>query len=331
MNQAKEYLQIDSANIPLACEPEDDRSLFGQFIDNQPEEVVSLLGPFESRDLFLPNFTVRTFEGIIPRDAMFYDQTGAGIDMVGSCIFLKGRIKTFLPGTRHEIVSYNGSQNFKFDPANELRHHCKADTELNFIHVSLKPDFLTELLPENELWADSLRAMIERRERIIGDQFASVSLAQEKALANLFTTPLTGKLGYMMMETSLIQVLLLQLHSLFQKNESERTPAIQKRDLEVINDLRGFLSEKFLEDHTLMGLARQFGTNTNKLMNLFRKVFGVSIFEYISGQRMDHAQRLLREGLLVNEVSRNVGYKNPNHFSAAFKKHFGVNPSMVKG
>jgi AraC-like DNA-binding protein len=46
---------------------------------------------------------------------------------------------------------------------------------------------------------------------------------------------------------------------------------------------------------------------------------------------MEHAFRLLRDdGLLVTEVSRNVGYKNPNHFSTAFKKKFGINPSVFR-
>ncbi|HEX8037697.1 MAG TPA: AraC family transcriptional regulator, partial [Chryseosolibacter sp.] len=77
--------------------------------------------------------------------------------------------------------------------------------------------------------------------------------------------------------------------------------------------------------------AQKFGTNTNKLLNLFKKVFGKSIFEYIVEQRMDHARKLLREeGMPVAEVSRHLGYKNPNHFSTAFKKRVGVNPSVYR-
>jgi AraC family transcriptional activator of pyochelin receptor len=86
-----------------------------------------------------------------------------------------------------------------------------------------------------------------------------------------------------------------------------------------------------LEDHCLSTLAKQFGTNTNKLMTLFKKVFGKSIFEFIGEQRMDHAMSLLRDGgYMVVEVARTIGYKNPNHFSSAFKRRFGINPSDVK-
>ncbi|QIH35477.1 helix-turn-helix transcriptional regulator [Sphingobacterium sp. DR205] len=32
----------------------------------------------------------------------------------------------------------------------------------------------------------------------------------------------------------------------------------------------------------------------------------------------------------INEISRFLGYNNPAHFSARFKKHFGVKPKVVQ-
>ena len=66
-------------------------------------------------------------------------------------------------------------------------------------------------------------------------------------------------------------------------------------------------------------------------MSQFKKVHGNSIFEYIIALRMEHARQLLLEkNLMVTEVARTLGYKNPNHFSAAFKKKFGVCPTQIK-
>ena len=63
--------------------------------------------------------------------------------------------------------------------------------------------FLRQFLPEDEPWAEKLKARIERKERIVGDHFAAIEPAQEQALKNIFNTPLKGKLGYMMIETSI--------------------------------------------------------------------------------------------------------------------------------
>ena len=331
MNCSFETVAIDSPNIPLISAPQGDDAPFGKFVPYRSEEIESLLGPVKSQDLFTPNFSLRAFEGKMARDAVFFDQNGTGLDMLGSCFFFKGTVKTFLPGRDQDIISYDRSQNFKFDPNNEFRHFCEADTELDFIHISFRPHFLNQLLPENESWADQLKEKIDRKERLVGHHFAAMSLAQEQALANIFNTPLTGKLGYMMIETSIIQVILLQLYSLFYKEEAFRTPSVGRRDLETMQEVKTYLNKNFLDEHSISCLAQKFGTNTNKLMNLFKKVFGKSIFEYIVEQRMDHARKLLREeGMPVAEVSRHLGYKNPNHFSTAFKKRFGVNPSVYR-
>lgn len=331
MNRAYKYVSVDHANIPLICQAENPTATFGEFFPTTPPEIRSLLGPVKTHDMFLPNFSVRAFEGKMPRDAVFSDHQGKGLDMLGSCIFFKGKVETFIPGGTGGIVSYNHSQNFKFDPNNEFRHFCPAETDLNFIHISYTADFLNRLLPENEPWAENLKLKIERKERIVGEHFAAISLAQEQVLANIFNAPMKGKLGYMMIETSMTQLILLQMYSLFHREEAFKGPRMSKRDLDIAHEVKDHLSKTFLDDHSISGLAHHFGTNSNKLMNLFKKVFDKSIFEYLTEQRMDHARKLLREeGLLVTEVARNIGYKNPNHFSAAFKKKFGMNPSVYR-
>jgi AraC-like DNA-binding protein len=210
-------------------------------------------------------------------------------------------------------------------------HSCEADSHLHFIHFSYTSEYLNQFLPEDQRWADLLKERIRKKERIIGDHFSAITLAQQQALKNILNCPLEGKLGYMMIETSIIQIILIQMHSLFYKEEAFKQPVASRRDVEIIQQLKDYLTKTFLEDHCLPTLARQFGTNTNKLMSLFKKVFGRSIFEFIGELRMDHAMELLRDhGLLVTEVARTVGYKNPNHFSYAFKRKYGVSPSDIK-
>jgi AraC-like DNA-binding protein len=46
---------------------------------------------------------------------------------------------------------------------------------------------------------------------------------------------------------------------------------------------------------------------------------------------MQHAKMLIQdEKLNINIVAGKVGYKNPNHFSSAFKKQFGMAPSLIR-
>ncbi|MBX2946846.1 MAG: helix-turn-helix transcriptional regulator [Cyclobacteriaceae bacterium] len=103
------------------------------------------------------------------------------------------------------------------------------------------------------------------------------------------------------------------------------------KDGEVCSSIRHYLIQHFLEDHTLEKLSRYFGINPNKLMYLFRKAFNKSVFEYLAELRMEFAKRLLQKGnMRVVDVARAIGYKNPNHFSTAFKRRFGVSPTAIK-
>ena len=79
------------------------------------------------------------------------------------------------------------------------------------------------------------------------------------------------------------------------------------RDRDMIEGVREYLSQSFLEEHTIPSLAKRFGTNTSKLMSLFKKIFNTSIFEHITDLKMRHAKILLMdEGYFVADVSRGM-------------------------
>ena len=53
----------------------------------------------------------------------------------------------------------------------------------------------------------------------------------------------------------------------------------------------------------------------------------VAVFGYLLEHKLDHARVLLDSAKFqVNEVAYQIGYANPSHFIAAFKKKFGVTP-----
>lgn len=323
---------LDSPNLPILSTAQSADRPFGKFLPTfQADDFEGVVKDMRVRDMYLPSFSVRVFEGKIGEDAVFLNEKAEGTDLLGSCLFFKGNVRTTVSGRTDGPESYNRSQNFKFDPDNELIHYCERNAELHFMHLSYQADFFNQLLPDDQRWAEALKNRICKKERIMADRFYALTLAQQQALNNILNCPMEGKLGYMMIETSLIQVILIHVHSLFYKGEAYRQPVASRRDIDVIQHVNEHLSKTFLEDHCLNSLAKQFGTNTNKLMNLFKKLFGKSIFEFIGELRMNHAMELLRDhGLTVTEVARTVGYKNPNHFSNAFKRTFGISPSTLK-
>jgi AraC-like DNA-binding protein len=338
MNPAYNYVPVNNPNIPLANPASPYQYQMG--VIKEMSELTNDLydpgiyapgGEIRIRDMYLPNVSLRTYQGQFARNAMLVNENGENLNLVGSCLFLEGSATSLLPGETQGIVTGKGQQNFKFDPENEYAHWFSGGKPFHILHFSIDPEYFVDFLPEDEAWANRLKGKLQRRQRILADTPAYITLAQHKALQNIFDCPMTGRLGQLMMETSIIQIVLWQLHALFKQTPDSRQSKIAARDLEVMQSVREYLTRNFLEDHSIAGLARYFGTNTNKLMTLFKKSFGISIFEYISELKMGYALKLLQDKRSnVTEVARALRYKNPHHFSAAFKKKHGVNPSTVK-
>lgn len=75
-------------------------------------------------------------------------------------------------------------------------------------------------------------------------------------------------------------------------------------------------------------LAAAANMSRSAFYRAFQTATGLSPAEYVLRERINHAARLLleRPGLGVKEVARRCGWKNPYHFSRAFKKVLGRPP-----
>jgi AraC-like DNA-binding protein len=282
------------------------------------------------QNLYLPNITVKYFDGTFGHDTRLVNKNNVGSDLIGFCFFLKGGLTTNFPTASKAMQIKGGDQKLKFDPNSEMTHVVPGSRSLEFVHMSVHPEYFFNLLPEHEGWSEDLREHIGTGRVLFRETASSLSLIQQMALQQIIRSPYDGKLGRLMLESYVVQVILNLLQESFNRPETHPT-RLSKRDRDLMHDVRDFLLDTFLELHSLNGLSRQFGVNQTKLVAGFKAEFGTTIFEYIGGLKLQHAKKLLEEdGFFVQEVSSIVGYKNPNHFSAAFKKKFGFSPSLIK-
>lgn len=113
-----------------------------------------------------------------------------------------------------------------------------------------------------------------------------------------------------------------QLHAL------PTVKAATKRDLcrRLIHG-REFIDSHFALPLTIEDIARESAMSEYHFFRLFKSVFGVSPYQYITGRRMQAACLLLKAERPVSDVAMDCGYADIFTFSKAFKKHFGVTPS----
>ncbi|MDP5215431.1 helix-turn-helix transcriptional regulator [Pseudoalteromonas tunicata] len=78
-------------------------------------------------------------------------------------------------------------------------------------------------------------------------------------------------------------------------------------------------------------LTRNVGTNRNKLNNLFKFYYGISVFDWLREQRMKKAAELLdKTSLNIMQISERVGYPDSNNFSTAFKRFYQLSPRQYR-
>jgi AraC-like DNA-binding protein len=82
---------------------------------------------------------------------------------------------------------------------------------------------------------------------------------------------------------------------------------------------------------TVVALARALATSPRQLQRAYEH-FGESTFrEDLIGRRMHAAAELLaQQAIPVADVARLVGYRQPSHFSKAFRSRYGITPARFR-
>lgn len=133
------------------------------------------------------------------------------------------------------------------------------------------------------------------------------------------------------LESKVIEIFSFLFNQIKEKETLKKTIKINKLEREQILKAEAFLQENFRRPPTIKKLSEEVGINQHKLKKQFKLIFKEPIFSYITTLRMEKAKKMLIEDeLTVSEVAYKVGYKNPQHFTFAFKKRFDYLPSHLK-
>ena len=98
-----------------------------------------------------------------------------------------------------------------------------------------------------------------------------------------------------------------------------------------IREAKYIILSQWQSPPTIAQLAERTGLNAYRLKVGFKEVYGNTVYGFVMDTRLNHARRMLDAGgKSVNEVAFDIGYTNPSHFIAAFKKKFGTTPRKYK-
>ncbi len=107
---------------------------------------------------------------------------------------------------------------------------------------------------------------------------------------------------------------------------------LNKFDKDFINRIKEIVEKNIDNDQfSITDITSSLAISRSLLHVKMKSLFNMSMGDYIKKRRFDLACKLLKEGYNVSETAYKTGFADPNYFSKAFKKEFGLTPSEFIG
>ena len=95
-------------------------------------------------------------------------------------------------------------------------------------------------------------------------------------------------------------------------------------------DILEFMNANYMYEFSLEELAHYTGRSLATFKRDFKKLSDLTPEKWLIRKRLEVAYQLMKEGgKRISDVYAEVGFKNPSHFSTAFKRQYGVPPTAV--
>lgn len=95
-------------------------------------------------------------------------------------------------------------------------------------------------------------------------------------------------------------------------------------------DILDFMNANYMYEFTQEELAHYTGRSLATFKRDFKKVSTLTPEKWLIHKRLEVAYAMMSEkGAKISDVYAKVGFKNPSHFSTAFKRQYGVPPTAV--
>jgi AraC-like DNA-binding protein len=171
------------------------------------------------------------------------------------------------------------------------------------------------------------------RENSLNENPLFINLSHRTMLKELFEMKENDPLGPIRMLSGIIHLIEKFLFSFLRQEQTALPRTVKKNDLESMQHVEQILSSRLEGFPSLESLAHEVFMSTSKLKNLFKQVYGHTLYDYYNKSRLQRAKDLLITGQCsIKQAGSEIGFSNLSHFAKAFRKEFGILPrDLVKG
>ncbi|MBD2253854.1 helix-turn-helix transcriptional regulator [Nostoc parmelioides] len=205
---------------------------------------------------------------------------------------------------------------------------------LSFVNVEIEPQVLESFLDDGQRQLDNIKQLFKGEDWKVA--FYPKVTAKVRSLAQeLWHPPYRGAAKRLYLQAKVFELLALYLDLIADNQEPVcNLPRLKPDTIARIHHAKEILTAQIEHPPSLSTLAQLVGVSDRTLQRGFQILFQTTVVGYLTQLRLDKAEQLLRQGDVRNrqrqptvaEVANLVGYGHLGHFSAAFKRRFGITP-----
>ena len=137
------------------------------------------------------------------------------------------------------------------------------------------------------------------------------------------TTPATVNDNMRQISVRIYEIFtLLRSAQIFSMSQENHTPAYQ---------IRQILEEHIYSNISMQEISDALHLTVSHCIRLFKKQFEISPIQYLQQIRMEQAKILLLETEIpIKDIADRLCFYDSQHFSASFRKYYGLSPSQFR-
>jgi AraC-like DNA-binding protein len=255
-------------------------------------------------------------------------------DSVTLCFLLHGHIKFEFPalGIAKEVKP--GQQGIYYIV--EADGHLELEPEdgiIQLFYINVSKTYYAMLLGE---YSDIQRAFIQQISLGNADAyndlgFIPITVPMKWLLNTVQQSTRTGLLKRLFLKAKVLELLMLQIEQYDFLSDAHAPQPTKANDQLAITEAKKILEKNIYNPPTIRNLSRLVGLNEFSLKKGFKETYNTTIYGFVNNLKMQQAKQWILDGeKSIHEIADLSGYKNPQHFTVAFKKYFGQLPSKIK-
>ncbi|NJM99674.1 MAG: helix-turn-helix transcriptional regulator [Phormidesmis sp. RL_2_1] len=210
--------------------------------------------------------------------------------------------------------------------------HRAGGKRIVSVNVHIEPAVFQQWMGDTEVLPAALTPLLRSPDQKYHQQTSLSSAPMRSVFQQILHCPYQGLTRRLYLESKLWEMMALILDDVSSRHD--QAPVVRRLnpdDVERIHYAGKILRSRLYDPPSLMELARLAQVNDHKLKVGFRQVFGTTAFGYLHDCRLEKSRQLLESGSIgVGGAAQAVGFVNRSHFAIAFRKKFGMNPSLYR-